>query len=76
MENIFEKLNEYFKPIEINKGMESKTTTSDTTPIYELDQVNQKTPFEKLIEAINNGKMDIEKHLDVLSALEHYIASK
>ena len=76
MENIFEKLGEYFKPIEINKGMESKTTTSDTTPIYELDTAKPVTPFEKLVEAINNGGMDTSKKLDVMLALADYIASK
>ncbi len=56
--------------------MESKTTTSDTTPIYELDTAKPVTPFEKLIETINNGGMDISKKLDVMLALADYIASK
>lgn len=56
--------------------MESKTTTLDTTPIYELDQVKPVTPLEKLVETINNGGMDISKKLEVLLALANYIASK
>lgn len=53
--------------------MESTTTTK---PIYELDQDKPISAFEKLMEAINNGGMDVSKRLDVLLALAEYIESK
>ena len=50
--------------------MESTTTT------LELDQVKEVTPFDKLMQTINDGGMDASKKLDVLIALGIYIASK
>lgn len=52
--------------------MESTTTT----PIYELDTAKPVTPFDKLMQTINDGGMDASKRLDVLIALANYIASK
>ena len=47
--------------------METTTTIPETTPL---------TAFDKLLEAIENGGMDISKKLDVIMALADYIASK
>jgi hypothetical protein len=43
------------------------TTTTEASPI---------TAFDKLMEAINNGGMTMEKKHDVLMALANYVVSR
>ena len=46
--------------------MSTETTTTTTTT----------TAFDKLMDAINNGGMTLEKKTDVLVALANYIVSR
>lgn len=46
--------------------MSTETTTTTTTT----------TAFDKLLEAINNGEMTLDKKTDVLVALANYIANR